>query len=309
MTQDPRIASSLYPEWDPGPGELPSWVKTFGLKRYKPICARVRGSAKQIAQAEADGLPQLGPIIATFAKPPHEIRKEIGKGQWRRIHNSTLTQNVNRLALRLIGGWSWDEAMTWPDYIKRALPYLQPQRLTRGVLLPACRLSRDRPDFLDIVLRARDVQRMGGLPSPDWSRRRLKHEHDVLARLQTIKTSDPTPWAEPWDFSVDGYHFELLISETALAIEGIQQSHCVRSYANACRAGREVVCRITGHERATCSWSYERFERPQVQGAFNRRVSDDCRAAALLAMKAHLCAMNARNFSAAAKARRKGQTR
>lgn len=73
--------------------------------------------------------------------------------------------------------------------------------------------------------------------------------------------------------------------KTELVIEGATQRHCVRSYARACRLGAEVVMKIDGVERATCSWRVG-DSLIQVQGFANSQVSGECHKAAQAARAA-----------------------
>lgn len=267
------MARTLYPLWSGPRVALPEWVIRHGLVKYRPIVQRVYASADHWQQAEADGLGNIAPVLVRFNKSPSELRREVGGEAWKTIHHASLKSNVDRLVLTMIGGWSFEEAMIFPAKERKAAKsYLD---LGKSVLMLACRLSRDTGDLKNQIIIARDVQRLGGQLDQSWGRKRLKREHDALVLKNIVGQSNPTPWADAWFCDVGPFSFSLLKSETELAIEGGTQRHCAGSYAKDCRAGKEVVLRVEGPERATCSWSVGDFG-IQVKGFANGKVSDAC---------------------------------
>lgn len=124
---------------------------------------------------------------------------------------------------------------------------------------------------------ARDTLRMGGQPNPKWSLRRLREEHDRLARGLTSKHSNTVPFAEPWSIEIDGFTFRRLISDYDFAEEGQTMHHCIGGYATRARRGDETAFAITGDERASVSFS--RFG-VEIKGRNNRAVSQRCSRAA-----------------------------
>lgn len=273
---------SLYPDWTGNKVKMPSWFIRSGLQKKTPIVRRLYASASKWEQAERDGLHSLAPIIVAFNKEPREIKKIVGGVYWREIRQSKTKSNVDRLTLMMLGGWSIDEAMTFPAKTrKHAKSFLH---VGKSTLLMACKLSEKHGDLSEQLIIARDVQRMGGKICPEWGRKRLKREHDSLIVKKIMDNSDPTPWSKPWFFECNGYTFSLLKSESELVLEGALQRHCSRSYAAMCRSGKEFVFSIQGRERATCSWG--RGESGiQVKGFANTAVSEDCVNASIAARK------------------------
>ena len=270
------IQGSMYPEWDGYHAEIPSWAVRAGLLKYNPIVRSIGATAALWKRAEADGIPQIAPALVLFAKPPDQIKADVGGEIWRRMHHAKISANVDRLVLRLIGGWTLDEAMEWPAW-RRAKPCISSHG--KSALLWACRNSATKGDFSDNLQLARDFQRMGGVVDPAWGMKRMRREHDAKAVQFAMRSANPEPWAKPWFCDVGPYSFSLLKSELELALEGATQRHCARSYALACRDGREVVLRIEGPERATCSWRVgERYI--QVKAACNKPVMDETEVAA-----------------------------
>lgn len=278
-----QMANTLYPDWTGPQVALPNWVFRYGLTRWRPLIQRIYAASPHWQQADADGLTNIAPVLVKFNKSPKEIKAEIGGEAWKSVHHASLKTNVDRLVLCMVGGWSFEEAMQFPaKERKRAKTFLG---RSKTAVLHACRLAGETGDIFAQLTIAEDVQRMGGTLDLTWGRKRLKREHDALVMKRIMQSADPTPWAEPWFHDEGDYSFSLLKSAAELAIEGATQRHCVSSYARSCRDGKDVVLRIDGAERATCSWrrgeSYM-----QVKGFANTSVSMACLSAAIAARKA-----------------------
>lgn len=270
--------SALFPAFEMNAFRMPQWFIGHGLHNYKPLVTMLRASWQHWAEADADGLTNLSPIIMMFNAPPPEIKKQVGGHIWHKMRTASTKANVNRMVLRLVGGWSLEEAMEWPVHERRHAKTLIKSATKSGLLL-ACRHTQPGQKLMDNYRMALDFARLGGTIDPTWGRKRLKREHDALAMQQALKSSDPTPWAKPWHCDIDGYAFTLLKSEAELAMEGISQRHCCRSYAQACRNGTETVFSIMGPERATVSWN-SRLNELQVKAFANGFVRQETRRAA-----------------------------
>ncbi|MBO9451473.1 PcfJ domain-containing protein [Tropicibacter sp. R16_0] len=278
--------SALFPAYEMNAFKRPEWFYRYGLSRYKPLVTMLRASWEHWAETDADGLSHLSPFVMMFNAPPTSIKKQAGGHIWREIRTASVKTNVNRATLKLVGGWSLEEAMEWPVHERRhALKLLQ--HSTKSPLLIACRHTRKGERVYDNLLIARDFQRLGGVIDPKWGRKRLNREHDALAVRKAMETSCPIPWAKAWYNDIDGFTFSLLKSEIELAIEGASQRHCCRSYANACREGRETVFSIMGPERATMSWN-SRYQDLQVKAFANRAVQPATRDAAMKCINKYL---------------------
>jgi len=285
MTSQVDFRMTLFSQWAGPRVETPDWLIQHGLLKYKPIVSMVYASAPIWQQAIADGIPNIAPIIAIFNKTPQEIRAIVGGAHWKLIHHGTLKSNVDRLVLRMVFGWSLDEAMLFPAKERtRAISY---RRFTKSSLLIACRLAEKPREFKEFLQLASDVQRMNVIIDPLWGRKRLRREHDAAAMRFVMRNADPTPWAAPWFYDIGDYSFSLLKSAAELALEGIQQRHCSGSYVAACKDGREFVMRIEGPERGTCSWRKGSSDM-QVKCFANKEPNAETRIAALQARAVYL---------------------
>lgn len=277
---------SLYADWDGKPINLPAWATRAGLRRSPQAVRRIYAAGPHIAQAEADGIAHVSPVLALLNASPAEARARLGGEHWKAVHHSTVTANANRLVFGLLGGWSIPEIMAMPPMNRPSAKYLLSHH-GKTVILMAGRLAAKGGDFHEFLTMARDVQRMGGTLDLSWGRKRLRREHDALVMAYAVRWASPAPWADPWFHDVGPWTFTLLKSELELVIEGGIQRHCAGSYARDCKAGRETVLSIQGPERATCSWRKGGTE-IQVKGRFNADVSAECVLAAKEARLAFL---------------------
>ena len=278
-----QFADTLYPDWSGPRCKLPGWIERYGLSKCTPVIQRVYASSDKWQLAERDGIGNVAPVIVVFNREPKEIKQLIGAEAWKQVHHATQKANVDKLVLHFLGGWAFHEAMLFPAREKRRAKNLL--HFGKSALLMACRMAAKGGSVEEWAMIARDFQRMGGEIDHGWGRKRLKREHDALAIQQAMRKASSEPWAKPWFHDVGEYSFSLLKSEAELVLEGACQRHCSGSYARSCRNGEEVVLRIEGPERATCSWRVK-DKSIQVKAFANRDVSPKCRAAAKAARAA-----------------------
>lgn len=277
------FADSLYPQWKPP--ELPDWITKFGMKRDGAVLNRWALARDHVRQVEADGIGHVGPMLLLHARDVSGSRAMIGKALWKNIHNSTVYVNAHRMRLVLSFSMPLDQVMQFPaGNLRGAIKVAQ---YWNGEHLPyAARNATKEIPVREVTTLLRDHLRMGGDFNPDWSINRLRKEHDRRVVEQKVHGASDVPWADPWEFETKGYRFELLRSNRDFAVESAQQRHCVQSYASAAFSGREIVMRITGKERATCSWRTHRYDRHiQVKTFANGSPSKACREAAFRCRK------------------------
>lgn len=251
--------------------QVPQWVYTRNRTCTKIFITR----ADMIHRCVVDGIPQVAPIVAAFGADPGALRARFGKGLWKRVHHSELRHNVMRALLWMQTAMPFEAIMAIP---LGALPEANGKVLAHGkaAYVAAIPFATGRNDMREAVMLTRDVMRMAGEIKAGWSLRRLREEHDRLARDVARRSADPTPFAEPWSREVGGFTFERLVSHADFAAEGMAMHHCIAGYGSAAKAGREVAFRITGQERASVSFSRTHME---LKGPCNRAVTSACRAA------------------------------
>ena len=265
----------LFP--DTKPWRMPDWVHRNFIRGSHYMYRR----ADLIRLAEADGISHVAPILCVFNGDPQAVRARIGKGLWKRVHHSPLEHNVLRAKAKLFTKLDFPTIMAIPTGALRETVGQCKASGTSAVAV-AAHIATNRNEMREAVMLARDAIRMGGALNAAWSLRRLREEHDRLARKLAAETASGKPWADPWEAAIDGFHFRRLISDADFAIEGREMHHCIAGYAGRARRGEETAFSISGAERASVSFSAGHVE---INGRYNRAVSKACRDAAAEAWK------------------------
>ena len=263
----------------------PPWADRAGLSRRTRLSKDWPLASEYAKVAVDDGISQVVPFIAFFARPPEAIRNIIGKGAWKKVHASPLNDNIVRVDLM-----TSPDQFTVPEAMGIVPNLLETARSIlfcgKRAVLYSCSKQVSPREASDFARLWHDCERMGVGLNPLWSPSRLKREHDAAAMAKMLEKADPKPWAPFWQYEEDGYLFTLLRSEADFAMEGITQRHCVRSYVSYARSGKEVVLRIEGRERGTCSWN-KRHPAIQVKGHRNSDLSPAAQMAAAKAREAY----------------------
>ncbi len=228
-----------------------------------------------IRQAQRDGIENIAPILLALSCDPATAKKRVGRAVWRRVHHSTLHQNMERAELLLRTGVPLADLVdlygsALRDIRRAAANYPTP------ALHFAIRVATNRTQFYQAVRLATDALHMDVTLNPEWSLKRLRKEHDQKAIEIARRTTNGTAWAEPWTAEIHGFIFTLLRSDQDFADEGLKQRHCIASYLEAARQGKCVVMRIQGPERATVLFRAQSLRFSEVKARFNKDVSTRC---------------------------------
>lgn len=234
-----------------------------------------------IAQAIADGIEHVTPIIMAFGKDPQELKKQLGKGVWKSICKNSFSRN------KLLADWA--EAIPHTYKLSSGLLKLVTQG-HRGAYVNAC------PEYLmqiDVhlqepkklsVTKAREIHNLCGtyydtrnmarhLGAPfdvNWSVKTIQRKHDEYTKEINKKNYSTERFKHqfPERVDLDGMlapplHLEhyirplsaeaclpnvrvhytafLLDSEYAYWEEGTAMHHCVANYAPGGKTGRYAV--------------------------------------------------------------------
>lgn len=253
-------------------------------RRYNSYLVKQAQAAKPYVQeAERDGLYHLIPAIVIFGKSPQQIKKLIGKGDWKRIAANSETRN--KRLMQTIGR----NTLVWPEAESTFVSLLDFRSgVLRGVSFAdemekvAARVTprQTTEAFQETFHYVRDAWRMMGAKfNPEWSLARIHEEHDLEVRRRAAEKHSPLPFADPWVFEKDGYTVSLLTSRLDVASEGGEMRHCVGSYAEICANGHYAALKVDGKERATIGlrYNFPTWALDQIYGRMNSRVSDECR--------------------------------
>ncbi len=254
-----------------------------GWRHYSPeLVRRANAAYNYVKEAEGDALFHIIPAIVCFGKSPSDIKRQIGKGAWKRIANTSRSRNMRIMqAVERVQQGSGD----WGDSYVRLLDY--PSGVLNAVMWLdnvtdiAARVANPKTfqGFETAFHIIRDAERMGVGVNPSWSLARIRREHDEAALAKRRGYYSEKAFRSGWSFEADGFTARLLVSPLEIATEGVVQHHCAGSYAYMAKEGSYAVLKVEGRERATIGlrptvqgWAME-----QVFGACNEPVSPKCR--------------------------------
>lgn len=252
----------------------PNWMFCGPLSKASRLLYR---NSILVRQAEKDGIPQVAPILAVFGSDPHALRQRFGKSAWRKLHHSELRHNVLRAAIKVHTRIPFEAIFEIPEAaLREAIGMVKANG--DAAVTEAIRFAKNRSQMRESVMLVKDFTRMGGEINPKWSLNRLRKEHDMKARQWALRWSSPEPFAPAFSREIDGFIFTRMVSLADFAAEGCAMHHCIASYGNRAKHGRETAFRIEGRERASVSFSSIAME---LRGPCNRAVSRACREAAV----------------------------
>jgi len=274
------------------------WVGKYGFTAYKkyPDAQKVVAILKvkdKLEQAKKDGIENIAPFIIKTGKSPHEMKKQLGKGLWKKLtHNSA---SRNKLIVQRTRYGSTIEALQ--SMSSTALKLNVKDEILALRDIPWKQLVGGKTKVKTIAMYINDYYRMqgqSGLPVSrelKWSTAKELHDTAIRAyneRRQLTYIQDfSIPAMVPREAKLDGYTLTLLTSGLQVVDEGREMHHCVGSYARDIAEGRYLVYKVEGEERATLgiSISHESgapaYQYQQCYKKCNESVSGKTKAAAL----------------------------
>lgn len=259
---------------------IPHWCYDLGYHRSHQVLRLIKMNAGIIHRAQLDGIEHVAPILLALRCAPDEARRRVGKATWKAVHHSTLNVNVARSNVLIKSTIRLQDLIHFPrGALREVLPKLRDA--DTASVVSAGHIAKNRPEFREAVMLAKDTARMGGEVNPAWSMRRLREEHDRRAMEWARAKADPTPWHDPWSEEMEGYRFTILNSFADFSAEGHVMRHCVASYAKEAKARKYIIMMIEGPERATVRFGGDPVRVLEVKSRFNApvsaRLADVCR--------------------------------
>lgn len=262
-------------------------------RNYSPrIISRAIPMAGAIERAEKDGLMQLIPAIVSFQKTPQEIRQQVGKAAWKKIH--ALSKTKAKKIMQILSTYHFKEVSdVYCDLCEMpsgVIPYINLGRDVRNEGMWAAKncKRKNSESFYRAFLICRDTKNMiGDRFNLNWSMKRMQREHDAAIDLINREAFSDEPFSDDWKFEGNGFIARRLTSPAKISSEGQKMHHCVGSYANQAQEHMYAVFEITGKERATLGlgkftgmrrneydgmWHFD-----QLYGPCNSSVSVECR--------------------------------
>lgn len=254
-----KSAISPYKEFQSlyfGKGNIKSGVFIQVVKSYDTLTQALRDNQKNIL-----------PIINNYGKNPEELKKELGKGLWKKLCSNSFHRNkliINRV----------EDLEYSVKYDSGALKGANPP--ARHWAKNTCKVPYTRmKGFVEEVQLFLDTERMAnnlGLPfNEGWSKLKMQEKHNeyttilnrgaeerrkkwdeeyriLIEKLQSIDLSKIYPQTE---FELNGVKATILTTYDQIRQEGIVMSHCVGGYAESSVKGQYAVIHISGEDEET----------------------------------------------------------
>ena len=306
--------------------QFPEWYRLCRTTSWTPMSRMFKylETEELLQQCRKDGIANIIPIVAYFKKSPQELKKALGETTWKKLCKNTYSRN-RLLFLKNDARLTPVEWNAVPSTILKSRMYFAPEVylwLIRTQDIPLKNYSKDSNIqreaglYIDTQLMCRDA---GETFNPNWSKRRMKEEHDRLSRMQR-EIADRREAEYNLEYAkllkvdfrellkvdfrelhegLEVIKFESgvvaipLVNMQQVQEEGSKMHHCVGSYARMCAKGEYLVWHLTKgsvettlgitaqHENYTIAVSKDKYTLQQHYGFCNAAVEDeDLRAAA-----------------------------
>ena len=298
--------------------QFPEWHRLCRTTSWTPAGQRFEylETEELLQQCRKDGIANIIPIVAYFKKSPQELKKALGETTWKKLCKNTYSRN-RLLFLRSDARLTPVEWNAVPSTILKSRTYFAPEVyswLIRTQDIPLKNYSKDYNIQREASIYI-DTQRMcigaGETFNPNWSKRRMKEEHDRLSRMQQeianrrqaernaeyakllkVDFRELHKGLEVMEFD-SGVVAVPLVNMQQVQKEGSKMHHCVGSYASMCARGEYLVWHLTKgsvettlgiavqHDNYVIVMSKDKYNLQQHYGFCNAAVEDeDLKAAA-----------------------------
>ena len=250
--------------------QFPEWYKLCRTTSWTPVGHRLKylETEELLQQCRKDGIVNIIPIVAYYGKSPQELKKSLGEQAWKKLCKNSYSRN-RLLFLKSTHGFTPVDWSAVPSTILKGKIYWMPEVYEWLIKIQDCPLKSITTDY-NIQREASiyiDTQRMcidaGETFNPNWSKRRMKEEHDRLSRTQqeianrrvAEHNAEYAKLLEK-DFrelhkGLETIHLDSGVIATPLVNmqqvqeEGSKMHHCVGSYASMCAKGEYLVWHLT----------------------------------------------------------------
>ena len=303
--------------------QFPEWYRLCRTTSWTPMWQMFKylETEELLQQCRKDGIANIIPIVAYFKKSPQELKKALGETTWKKLCKNTYSRN-RLLFLKNDAQLTPVEWNAVPSTILKSRTHFTPEVyswLIRTQDIPLKNYSKDyniqreASIYIDTKLMCIDD---GETFNPNWSKRRMKEEHDRLSRMQQeianrrqaernaeyakllkVDFRELHKGLEVMEFD-SGVVAVPLVNMQQVQEEGSKMHHCVGSYASMCARGEYLVWHLTKgsvettlgitaqHENHIFAMSKDKYNLQQHYGFCNAAVEDeDLKAAAKSVVK------------------------
>ena len=292
--------------------QFPEWYRLCRTTSWTPMSHMFKylETEELLQQCRKDGIANIIPIVAYFKKSPQELKKALGETTWKKLCKNTYSRN----RLLFMKSYARLTPVEWnavPSTLLKSRMYLEPEVylwLIRTQDIPLknypknSNIQREARIYIDTQLMCRDA---GETFNPNWSKRRMKEEHDRLSRMQQEianrrQAERNAEYAKLLKVDFRELHKGLEITEFDSGVvavplvnmqqvqeEGSKMHHCVGSYANMCAKGEYLVWHLTKgsvettlgittqHENYDIAMSGDKYNLQQHYGFCNAAVEEE----------------------------------
>lgn len=277
-----------------------------GYRHYYSIIQieRLWNHISLVNQMEEDNLFHLIPIIVFFCSTPKVLKKKLGKGIWKRLCANSLNRNklivksmmekIDKKSRRIKHAPTKSRFEILKNYLAFVVT-IKTSLLRSFYFVVDTDLEKQKTFWLNKYARVSDTQHLNqlgdlyrdtaqmcaqlNLEMKDWSPKKMKSQHDILAKRITAQHYSDKPFSfRPLDNGThNGVTYQLLNSPLDVALEGRVMGHCIASYINHISQGLYVAFSLSNENiRSTLGLYYSngKFRFDQHYGRFNTVVSD-----------------------------------
>jgi len=256
--------------------QFPEWYKLCRTTSWTPIASRFDciHTEELLQQCRKDGIANIIPIVAYYGKSPQELKKTLGENKWKKLCKNTYSRN-RLIFLQSNKGITPVEWVDTPSTLLKGRKQWTPEVYSWLIRTQDVALKKITTDS-EIRRQAMyytDTKRMcndaGETFNPNWSKRRMKEEHERLSRMQREianrkQAERDAQYAKLLEVDFRELHSGLdviqfasgvvatpLVSMQQVQEEGSKMHHCVGSYASMCAEGDYLVWHLTKGDVAT----------------------------------------------------------
>ena len=250
--------------------QFPEWYKLCRTTSWAPLGYRFEylETEELLQQCRKDGIANIIPIVAYFKKSPQELKKALGETTWKKLCKNTYSRN-RLLFMQSNARLTPVEWNTLPSTILKSRTHFAPEVYswlirTQGLPLKnyskVYNIQREASIYIDTQLMCIGA---GETFNPNWSKRRMREEHDRLSRMQQEianrrKAEHNAEYAKLLKVDFRELHKGLEVMEFDSGVvavplvnmqqvqeEGSKMHHCVGGYASMCAKGEYLVWHLT----------------------------------------------------------------
>lgn len=245
---------------------IEKWAVQYGFtstgKFRLDVLETLHDKKDELLQMEIDGNAHLIPFLVYTQSNPEDMKKKVGKGNWKKLCKNSKTRNkyLAKRFSRGINKENFEKAIHVPTSVLRRGHNYRGNIEVAGILCKHFKfkdVAYDSIHVRDSYNTINDTIRMskdlGQDVNYDWSLRKWKEKHAQFTRSINARKYSPEPidWIAELPEKLQTYQrgeLKAVVLKSPLEIrtEGDKMHHCVGSYTNSVVNGDYLVYHIHG---------------------------------------------------------------